>query len=103
MDLAMTTLFGGFERPFYEAYAWHHPFPPNYQQQWDICNLYPLLIHLNLFGSDLRHGDPLSPLLGRPSERNTVAFLGRILRPRLGCLRSARLYLGNILHTIQRF
>ncbi|MBN9661113.1 MAG: hypothetical protein J0H49_23175, partial [Acidobacteria bacterium] len=28
----------------------HHPFPPNYQQQWDICNLYPLLIHLNLFG-----------------------------------------------------
>ena len=51
MDLAMTTLFGGFERPFYEAYAWHYPFPPNYRQQWDICNLYPLLIHLNLFGA----------------------------------------------------
>jgi fructosamine-3-kinase len=70
MDLAMTTLFGGFERPFYEAYAWHYPFPPNHRQQWEICNLYPLLIHLNLFGRDLR---------------------------------SARLYLGNILHTIQRF
>ncbi|MBN9380517.1 MAG: fructosamine kinase family protein [Chitinophagaceae bacterium] len=51
MDLAMTTLFGGFERPFYEAYAYHYPFPPNYREQWDICNLYPLLIHLNLFGS----------------------------------------------------
>lgn len=50
MDLAMTTLFGGFERPFYEAYAHHYPFPPNYREQWDICNLYPLLIHLNLFG-----------------------------------------------------
>lgn len=51
MDLAMTTLFGGFERPFYEAYAYHYPFPPNHREQWDICNLYPLLIHLNLFGS----------------------------------------------------
>ena len=51
MDLAMTTLFGGFQRPFYEAYAYHYPFPPNYREQWDICNLYPLLIHLNLFGS----------------------------------------------------
>ena len=50
VDLAMTTLFGGFERPFYEAYAYHYPFPPNHREQWDICNLYPLLIHLNLFG-----------------------------------------------------
>jgi fructosamine-3-kinase len=50
MDLAMTTLFGGFDRAFYEAYAYHFPFPPNYREQWSICNLYPLLIHLNLFG-----------------------------------------------------
>jgi len=50
MDLAMTTLFGGFERPFYEAYAHHYPFPADHREQWDICNLYPLLIHLNLFG-----------------------------------------------------
>jgi protein-ribulosamine 3-kinase len=64
MDLAMTTLFGGFERPFYEAYDHHFPFPPNHREQWDICNLYPLLIHLNLFGKS---------------------------------------YIGNILHTIQRF
>ena len=51
MDLAMTTLFGGFERSFYESYNYHFPFPNNYDEQWDICNLYPLLIHLNLFGS----------------------------------------------------
>jgi len=50
MDLAMTTLFGGFERSFYESYHYHFPFPENYREQWDICNLYPLLIHLNLFG-----------------------------------------------------
>ena len=50
MDLAMTTLFGGFDRIFYESYDYHFPFPKNYREQWDICNLYPLLIHLNLFG-----------------------------------------------------
>ncbi|MBS1662044.1 MAG: fructosamine kinase family protein [Bacteroidetes bacterium] len=50
VDLAMTTLFGGFAPAFYEAYAHHYPLPPNYREQWEICNLYPLLIHLNLFG-----------------------------------------------------
>jgi protein-ribulosamine 3-kinase len=59
MDLAMTTLFGGFDGVFYESYQYHFPLPPNYKQQWEICNLYPLLIHLNLFGkgylSDILH------------------------------------------------
>jgi protein-ribulosamine 3-kinase len=50
MDLAMTTLFGGFDQAFYQAYHYHFPFPANHAGQWDICNLYPLLIHLNLFG-----------------------------------------------------
>lgn len=51
MDLAMTTLFGGFRQPFYEAYHYHFPLPANYEEQWAICNLYPLLIHLYLFGA----------------------------------------------------
>jgi fructosamine-3-kinase len=51
MDLAMTTLFGGFDKLFYESYNYHFPFPGNYDVQWEVCNLYPLLIHLNLFGS----------------------------------------------------
>lgn len=51
MDLAMTTLFGGFEKHFYDSYHYHFPFPPGYDAQWEVCNLYPLLIHLNLFGS----------------------------------------------------
>ena len=50
MDLAMTTLFGGFQQPFYDAYHHHFPLPSNYREQWEICNLYPLLIHLYLFG-----------------------------------------------------
>jgi fructosamine-3-kinase len=50
IDLGMTTLFGGFRSGFYEAYNYHCPFPYNYKEQWEVCNLYPLLIHLLLFG-----------------------------------------------------
>jgi fructosamine-3-kinase len=56
MDLAMTTLFGGFDDLFYESYQYHYPLPANYRQQWEICNLYPLLIHLNLFGKSYLSG-----------------------------------------------
>jgi protein-ribulosamine 3-kinase len=51
MDLAMTTLFGGFDKSFYDAYHYHYPLASNHREQWEICNLYPLLIHLNLFGA----------------------------------------------------
>jgi protein-ribulosamine 3-kinase len=54
IDLAMTTLFGGFGERFYSAYNSIHPFPSNFREQWAICNLYPLLIHLKLFGSMYR-------------------------------------------------
>jgi fructosamine-3-kinase len=51
VDLGMSTLFGGFRPGFYEAYHYHAPFPKNYEEQWQVSNLYPLLIHLYLFGS----------------------------------------------------
>ena len=50
IDLGMTTLFGGFERAFYESYHNSYPLAHNHKEQWEVCNLYPLLIHLNLFG-----------------------------------------------------
>ena len=50
MDLAMTTLFSGFYHSFYDAYNYHFRYPVNHKEQWEVCNLYPLLIHLNLFG-----------------------------------------------------
>jgi protein-ribulosamine 3-kinase len=56
MDLAMTTLFGGFDQTFYDAYHYHFPLPANYREQWEVCNLYPLLIHLNLFGQSYLAG-----------------------------------------------
>jgi fructosamine-3-kinase len=51
IDLGMTRLFGGFDKIFYEAYDYHYSLPENFEEQADVCNLYPLLIHLNLFGS----------------------------------------------------
>jgi protein-ribulosamine 3-kinase len=54
IDLAMTTLFGGFDKSFYDSYNYVSPFPTNYREQWEVCNLYPLLVHLNLFGESYR-------------------------------------------------
>jgi fructosamine-3-kinase len=49
-DIAMTTLFGGFDAQFYASYSEEYPLEKGWQARLDIFNLYPLLIHLNLFG-----------------------------------------------------
>jgi fructosamine-3-kinase len=51
MDLAMSRLFGGFDEDFYAAYMEAYPLQPGWQQRVDLCNLYPLLVHVNLFGA----------------------------------------------------
>lgn len=51
VDLGMTRQFGGFENAFYESYNYHHLQPDNSAEQQQVCNLYPLLVHLLLFGS----------------------------------------------------
>lgn len=50
MDIAMTCLFGGFSPEFYAAYNEEFPLASGWQERLDIWNLYPLLVHLNLFG-----------------------------------------------------
>lgn len=50
-DLAMTELFGGFPREFYEAYNAEFPLLPGYEKRKQMYNLYHLLNHLNLFGA----------------------------------------------------
>lgn len=50
MDLGMSKLFGGFDSEFYEAYRKTHPLESNWHEALDICNLYPLMVHVNLFG-----------------------------------------------------
>ncbi len=50
-DLAMTRLFGGFGRTFYDAYEATWPLEPGHRERNDIYQLYHVLNHLNLFGS----------------------------------------------------
>ena len=51
VELAFTTLFGGFDERFYQAYYHSFPLTSGHQERYDVYNLYPLLVHLNLFGS----------------------------------------------------
>ena len=51
MDIAMSTLFGGFTADFFQGYNDEFPLQSGWQDRLDIWNLYPLLIHLNLFGA----------------------------------------------------
>ncbi|HRD52858.1 MAG TPA: fructosamine kinase family protein [Flavobacteriales bacterium] len=50
MDIAMTRLFGGFEPGFYAVYNDAWPMERGWEERMDLCNLYPLLVHVNLFG-----------------------------------------------------
>ncbi|ADR20051.1 fructosamine kinase [Marivirga tractuosa] len=50
-DIAFTHLFGGFDSKFYDAYHHHFPLDPGFQDRISLYNIYPLLVHLNLFGS----------------------------------------------------
>lgn len=49
-DLAMTELFGGFPRAFYDAYREAGVWQEGYGDRRDLYNLYQLLNHLNMFG-----------------------------------------------------
>ena len=50
VDLAMTHLFGGFGRSFYQAYEQEWSLPLGASDRRMIYNLYHLLNHANLFG-----------------------------------------------------
>ena len=50
MDIAMCRLFGGFHTDFYINYNERFPLENGWEERINICNLYPLLVHVNLFG-----------------------------------------------------
>ncbi len=50
IDIAMSTLFGVFNSEFYESYIAHNPLEKGWEKRLDIYNLYPLMVHVNLFG-----------------------------------------------------
>ena len=50
-ELAFTHLFGGFQPDFYRSYGEVLPLENNFEERIPIYNLYPLMVHVNLFGS----------------------------------------------------
>ncbi|RYF57763.1 MAG: ketosamine-3-kinase [Cytophagaceae bacterium] len=50
-ELAFTKLFAGFDDRFYDAYHETFPLQDGFSERIAIYNLYPLLVHVNLFGS----------------------------------------------------
>ncbi|UKN00424.1 fructosamine kinase family protein [Paracrocinitomix mangrovi] len=50
MDIAMMHLFGGFESSIYEHYNNVYPLEKGWNKRIEFGQLYPLLVHVNLFG-----------------------------------------------------
>jgi fructosamine-3-kinase len=50
VDLAMMRLFGGFGQRVFDAYHEAFPLAPEHEQRVALYQLYPLLVHVNLFG-----------------------------------------------------
>ncbi len=54
MDLAMMHLFGGFPQAVFDSYTAHYPLEGDWQSRIKYQQLYPLLVHLVLFGTSYR-------------------------------------------------
>ena len=52
MDIAMSLLFGGFDRKFYDHYNDAFQLQQGWKERIQLCQLYPLLVHLILFGGN---------------------------------------------------
>jgi len=63
MDLAMMHLFGGFDRKLFDAYHEVYPLAKGWESRIEVCNLYPLLVHVNLFGGS--YGNRVKKVLDR--------------------------------------
>ena len=51
VELAFSTLFGTFGDAFFSRYNEHCPLTPGFfEERRDLYNLYPLLVHVRLFG-----------------------------------------------------
>ena len=50
LDLAMMRLFGGFSERTFDAYAESFPLGGGYRERVELMQLYPILVHVNLFG-----------------------------------------------------
>lgn len=62
-DLAMTTIFGGFDTTFYQAYQNTYPWEPGIEERLPWYQFYYLCMHLILFGES--YGNAVDHLLER--------------------------------------
>lgn len=51
MDLAFSKMFGGFSADFYDGYQSVTKIEAEFSERIPVYNLYPLLVHVNLFGA----------------------------------------------------
>lgn len=56
IELAFTRMFGGFGSDFYTAYHEFWPLEPGFEDRVDIYNIYPSMVHVNLFGTSYLGG-----------------------------------------------
>ena len=56
IEIAFTQLFGGFSDRFYRTYSEVWPLKDGFSERVNLYNLYPLLVHLNLFGNSYLPG-----------------------------------------------
>lgn len=63
MDLAMMRLFGGFAERVFSAYAEAFALSPGVEERVPLCQLYPLMVHVNLFGGG--YGGSVERILAR--------------------------------------
>jgi protein-ribulosamine 3-kinase len=56
IEVSFTRLFGGFDKEFYHSYQEAFPLQQGFEERVDVYNLYPLLVHVNLFGSGYLSG-----------------------------------------------
>lgn len=55
VELAFTELFGGFPSRFYDAYYAVYPIDKGYTRRKALYQLYPMMVHMNLFGGSYAH------------------------------------------------
>lgn len=56
MELAFMQLFDSYPAAFYAAYQEVYPLTSGWEERMDLYNLYPMLVHLNLFGGSYLGG-----------------------------------------------
>lgn len=56
IELAFTHMFGGFGYKFYASYDATYPLDPGFDERIEIYNIYPHMVHVNLFGQSYLNG-----------------------------------------------